>query len=79
MVKRPTLVCINFHENRARRYVPKVTGGFFTENAKIGDAETPAHTQSWGDDDGRRLIEEFRNGEREGQQQPTTDQLPEYA
>lgn len=74
-MKRPTLVCINFPENRATRYIHKPTGGFFTEEAMIGNAENPASKMSWGDEEGRRLLEEFRTGKAAAHQQQVDQEL----
>jgi hypothetical protein len=38
-MKRPTLVCLNRGANTVTRYIPKITGGFFTEVFAIIDRE----------------------------------------
>jgi hypothetical protein len=66
-MRRPTLVRIDWNENRAVRFIPKPLGGFDTEIARIGNAEQSARSMSWGDETGRKLIEDFRTGKVESQ------------
>lgn len=67
MKRKPILVALDFRIGRANRYVPKPTGGFYRERARISDAEGQPTTVGFGGEAGLALIEEFRKGERPGQ------------
>ena len=67
MNRRPTLVVLDFRISRAHRYVPKITGGFYREEARIGDEIGKPTSAAWGGEEGLALVESFRVGKQPGQ------------
>lgn len=79
MNRRPVLLALDFRIGRAVRYVPKITGGFFTEHAKISNKEGEPTKEGFGGD-GLALIEAFRCGKMKGQEEsPQIEDQPEVA
>lgn len=58
--RKPVLVALDFQQRTARRYVPKAIGGFFREEAIIGQEGEPLI--GFGGEDGLAMIERFRTG-----------------
>ena len=57
---KPALLALDFHNRRVRRYFPKQTGGFLTQQAVlVKPADEP-----WkiGTDEGLALLDAFRTG-----------------
>lgn len=76
---RPTLLAIDFHNLTCRRYWPKPGDqrpqSFITQTGELVKPDD----QPWklGNADGRAMLEDFRTGKLEVQQEET--QQPEYA
>lgn len=62
--KKPTLVCINIGAGTVTRYIPKVTGSFFTEQFDITDREAFDYACR------PETIEGLRLGRMKGQEYP---------
>jgi hypothetical protein len=72
-VRRPALVCINNGTQEITRYVPKPTGGFYTESFDIIDREQFEYAATV------ETIEQVRLGRMTGQVTPPELVEQEYA
>lgn len=80
MIRKPALLAIDFRISRAVRYVPKITGGFFTETAQIGEELGQPSQALWGGDEALEILECFRAGKHhERKATNMEDQPSEYA
>ena len=57
---KPALLALDFQRGTARRYFPKPTGGFLTQEAIL----TKPDGDKWqsGSDEGRAILDAFRTG-----------------